>query len=67
MREMVDIHHVDGRVGTAYDDVNKLIGLCRTCHHQIHHFHKYSREFQLKRIAHILGVTRPEEKQEIPK
>jgi len=33
---VVDIHHINGRIGPLRTDINNLIGVCRQCHARCH-------------------------------
>jgi len=46
-RAVVDIHHINGRIGKLRTDPQNLLGLCRTCHAACHSG-AISREFQMK-------------------
>ena len=51
-RPGVDVHHVNGRIGSNRTDPSGLILLCRKCH-EAAHSHAISKEFLLNRIASI--------------
>lgn len=43
-KKSVDIHHKEGRIGTAYLDEKTWAALCRFCHDWIHQHPREARE-----------------------
>ena len=49
---MTDVHHMKGRVGDLYTDLDNMIGLCRPCHDYVEAHPEWAREVGLSASRH---------------